>query len=518
MPRLTPGARALALAIVSGLAVGCTTPLGRGPGTFGNLSADHQARLNDPDEGKLFAWASPFHSVDVARKRSLATLSRRGDGTWFHPGVEDHHIRYVRESFQKGEDAFRRDDFRGAEKHFRLVANYAKDTPVAEDAIYYLAESQYRRDRLPHAVDTYKKLLKEHPNSRYLPEAVQRLYDVAYFWLEDSRLMSQGQAPKNSYLVRTINPFYLIDRRRPIIDAEGNALAAIKTITEAEPNGPLSDDARMMAGAHRFTAAVTDFDYVQAASWYEELVEQQPQSEFADKALILGAQARARAYRGPSYDGADLTVSKQLAKKAIVRGKIEAKDKLALEKQIEEIDAEQARRAFEKARTYEWMDRKNAARFCYARVSRDFPTSPWGEKARDALRRLGPPKPEEVNMIQRLADDFQWRYENWERSRKGLPPRKPPERVRPAPEIAMEEALAEPTAKRVAATGAEGPGRTPSLPNVRDLPAPPTMDDPPPVPPVDRSVRGASATEPTAKPESSEPPTARSRTRLGPPR
>ena len=59
-----------------------------------------------------------------------------------------------------------------------LKAQYS-DSPLREDSLFMLAESQFKQDEYPGAETTYLRLLEEFPNSRHMDTATQRLFDIA---------------------------------------------------------------------------------------------------------------------------------------------------------------------------------------------------------------------------------------------------------------------------------------------------------------------------------------------------
>jgi tetratricopeptide (TPR) repeat protein len=357
-------------------------------GTFDKLSVD------------------PFKIIRQGRRRSLAGLYRRPDGTWHQETEDDPAVSHIKTQYERGEAAFNAGRYDESAKYFKAIADGYKDAPIREDALFYLGESHYRLERFPKSMAAFKALAKDFPNSRFAPQAVERMYDVSYFWFSDSRAKAAGKEPNSPFSTRSIN---LFDRRYPLTSKEGHALELVKAIYMLEPAGSLTDDALMMAGGHHFATASRELDYVQAAAYYEDLVTDQQRSEFYDKALFLMAEARARAYRGPSFDGQDLTFAKQYAQQALRRGKLNDEQMAMLKRQIARCDDESARRDFDVAGKYVRMNRRNAARHVYRRVIQKFPDTEWSTKAKIELESLGPEEPEQRGYVKRTLDGLKSR-------------------------------------------------------------------------------------------------------------
>jgi outer membrane protein assembly factor BamD (BamD/ComL family) len=270
---------------------------------------------------------------------------------------------------------------RAAGLYYGLAKRY-RDSHLEEEALFMAAESDYFDRKLPRAEDTYAKLLTKYPTTRFLPHAVQRIYDIAYQWLEDSQLRAAGKPPKRTAFTQRIN---VLDKTRPTFDTYGRGIEAVEHIQQFDPFGPLTDDALMIAASHEF---VTE-DYPRAADYYERVIADHPKSEHAVRAMILGAQAYLRSYPGPAYEGHYLDDAERLAKAALARShSLEREQIERLEQMVRTVRLEKARREFFIAHTYEGIKRPLAAKLHYAYVAQQYPDTQWGEDAKAAMARL----------------------------------------------------------------------------------------------------------------------------------
>lgn len=307
--------------------------------------------------------------------------------------------RYTNKEFLEAEEHFRREEYAKARRAFKALAKKYKDRPLEEDILFMKAECEFRLDWLPSAQDSYAQLLTKYPTTRYMPQAVQRTYDIAYYWLEDARLAAEGQRPKHPYS-SYVN---LFDRTRPWLDTNGRALEAIELIQQYDPFGPLTDDAVMMAGAHSFTSD----RFVQAATYYEQLVADQPQSEHAEKALFLSGQAYLRSYRGPQYDASDLDGAERMTKQALNRGEAYSPEqRRRLEADLRAIHVERAKRDFEAGECFRRRLRYTSAKYYYRQVIEDYPDTDWARRAEERLRELGDKETKKLELATLFQNPF----------------------------------------------------------------------------------------------------------------
>ena len=252
-----------------------------------------------------------FVGLDSGKKRiAKETLVRSPDGGFSRQtpsGLQPHPCT---QDWRAAEELFQGKQYARAAKLYKQLARRHEGTAVEEDCLFQEAECYFHDGYWPTAADTYHKLLKDFPTTRHLRPAVQRSYDIAADWLEDSRLRAQGQPGRYDWHNRSVN---FSDRRRPLLDTPGRAVQVIEHLQTYDPLGPLTGSAVMMAGAQSFTAG----DYVKAAGYYEQIVAERPKDEFAAKAALLAAQSYLRSYQGPGYDGSDLLKAEDLTQRTL---------------------------------------------------------------------------------------------------------------------------------------------------------------------------------------------------------
>ena len=89
-----------------------------------------------------------------------------------------------RDAYAAALDKLKSRDYAGAEKAFvDMIAKYP-DSPIADNAMYWLGETYYVEKRYPDALGAFQRVIKEHPDSRKVPDA---LLKAGYSVYEEKR-------------------------------------------------------------------------------------------------------------------------------------------------------------------------------------------------------------------------------------------------------------------------------------------------------------------------------------------
>lgn len=268
-----------------------------------------------------------------------------------------------------------------AEKWFRYLGQKAekqKNNEVFEDCIFNEAECLFAQGYYPKARDTYAKLVKTFPTTRYRRESIERQNYIAEFWLEDTRKEMQAYEEKTEGKRWFVMPtLFNWEREKPTFDQENYALKACESVYTQDPSGPLAPQALFRAGGVNFYRE----RYDDADLDYSLLVEQYPRSSLAPAAMELAIQSKIRQVGGPEYDGRKLTEARQMVDKA-VRSFPELNDKKAfLDRTLHSINEQQAQKDFNVAEFYTRTKHPGAAHFYYELVRLRYPGTEWEKKA-----------------------------------------------------------------------------------------------------------------------------------------
>jgi tetratricopeptide (TPR) repeat protein len=216
-------------------------------------------------------------------------------------------------------------------------------SPIEEDAIFGMAQAQFKQGKLAEAEETYAALLKEYPSTRHLDTVSRQLFRIAREWLgfpdsNDQEIVqvAYGESPptveqrrerRNGWAPR------FGDKTRPSFDIDGRALGALRLIWLHDAAGPLADDALMMAANYHTRQG----DTVAAAQHYRLLQEQFPNSPHFKDSLMLGSHVLLASYNGAGYDPSPLEEAKQLKLLALQYPDLSDEDRGRIEQELDQI-------------------------------------------------------------------------------------------------------------------------------------------------------------------------------------
>ena len=218
-----------------------------------------------------------------------------------------------------------------------------EQSPIEEDAIFGVAQSQFRQGHLARAEETYAALLKEYPSTRHLDAVSRQLFRIAREWLgfpdandEEIVQVAYGEKAPTLEQRRARNTGWapnFTDKTRPSFDVDGRALGALRLIWLHDAAGPLADDALMMAANYH----LRNGDHIAAAQHYRLLQEQFPDSPHFKDSLMLGSHVLLASYNGAGYDPSPLEESKQLKLMALQYSELDPEDRARLEEELDKI-------------------------------------------------------------------------------------------------------------------------------------------------------------------------------------
>jgi len=306
--------------------------------------------------------------------------------------------------FDKAESLLKLGEVAEAEDSFERVAKKYSDTPIREDALFLLGECQFRQKKFPAADDSYGRVVKEFPATRYLDTISQRKFEIARTWLGFPDIVTASEVqpvnfekpsatpPPKSSKPGPSGPSYAVpifpnvwDRSRPVFDTKGRALQALKSIWLNDPTGPLADDALMLTASHY----LREGDYLEADRIYATLRQEYPKSRHLENAFVLGSHVKLMSYQGAPYDGTSLEEARKLTESTL-RLYPNHPDRERLLDEVRRIEDAHAAREWEDIRFYQKKGLpKSVAVYCKELI-RKYPHSSYATQAREVLARLSP--------------------------------------------------------------------------------------------------------------------------------
>lgn len=306
--------------------------------------------------------------------------------------------------FDEGESMYKLGEFASAEKTFNKVAKGYKDYTIREEALFMMAECQFQQKKYSWADDSYGRVVKDFPSTRYLDTISQRRFEIARTWLGFPDIVTSSEvqpvnfdkpsdtpAPEHApntprgitYTIPVLPNF--TDRSRPVFDTKGRALESLKSIWLNDPTGPLADDAIMLTASHH----LREGDFVEADHMYSTLRKEYPKSRHLENAFVLGSHVKLMSYQGSEYDGTSLDEARQL-RESTLRIYPNTPDRERLLQEIQKIEDAAAERDWAQVRFYQKKGKPKAVAVMCKEVIKKHPHSRQAELARETLAKIDP--------------------------------------------------------------------------------------------------------------------------------
>lgn len=292
-------------------------------------------------------------------------------------------------SMAEGREAFRREDYDRAEAHFRSVADNEKYPPgIVQEAMYYRGECLRLSGHYPKAADVYAGLLNKFPGTAYREQCVQHMFDIANFWLDDTRAeMREDRERKDGKRWFVWPRFLSLEKTKPLLDREGRAIEKLEQVRLHDINGPLADQALFMCGVVKMYHE----NFREADYYFSQVPARHPNSKLAAKSLELAIFCKHMSTGGSAYDGRKATEARKLIHDALTAYPELANDKekrAFLENQRRAIDLQQAEKELNMAEFYRRQGKMPSAYWYYELVQRRYPGTPQAQRARERWAEL----------------------------------------------------------------------------------------------------------------------------------
>jgi outer membrane protein assembly factor BamD (BamD/ComL family) len=276
-------------------------------------------------------------------------------------------------------EAFRVQDYGKAERVFHRVADNEKNPPkLVEEAKFYEAESLRLQEDYPKAADTYADLMNKFPRNPYREQALQRMYEIADEWLQDTRTEMREYEEKEQGKRWVVWPrFISFERKKPFFDREGRAIQLLDQVRYGEINGPLADKSMFVCGSIKFF----NEDFREADDYFTQVAEKSKDREMAEKAMKLAIIAKHMSTGGSDYDGRKCAEARILVQRALNSPGLTPENKNWLDGELMGISAQQAEKDLKMGEFYQRTGHPASAVFYYELVVRRYPNTEYAQKA-----------------------------------------------------------------------------------------------------------------------------------------
>lgn len=276
---------------------------------------------------------------------------------------------------------YQQKEYAKAEPIFHKISKKKKTPlPVADDSLYYEAACQYYQSNYRAAEATLRKYLKDFRNGNHADEANRRLFDIANYWLDETRRTMQAYEEKRAGKRYWVMPASYIHwgKDKPFMDTEGHAIQSLEDVRLNDIGGPLGEKALFYIATIKFFRE----DYKDADYYYSQLYEHYPNSVLAPKAIKQAIICKQLATGGSCYDCRGVEESRKLIDMALrAYPQLVNKDQDWISRQLVSVNLQQADRDFNIAEFYRRSGHPGSAYFYYELVIRRYPNTDYAEKA-----------------------------------------------------------------------------------------------------------------------------------------
>ena len=269
--------------------------------------------------------------------------------------------------------------------------------PIREEAAYYLAESEFQQQRYAAAQEHYTMLIEDYPSTRYMDESTRRLFSIAKKWLPVDEFATTSEIQQVNLEDRHATPLSNItpeerrfgwlpnfsDKTKPVLDTNGHALAALKTIWLNDPSGPLADDALMLSATFHLRSK----NYREADRMLTILREEFPKSTHLQTAFVLGSHVKLMSYQGAKYEERQLEDARQL-KESSLRLFSDLLEGDKIRGDLKKIHEARALRDWELVQFYEKKNKPRSVVVYCRQVIENFPETQYATLAREKLAEM----------------------------------------------------------------------------------------------------------------------------------
>ena len=274
--------------------------------------------------------------------------------------------------YREAQGHFQRQQYAAAGGKFATAAKRFPDSPLEEDALFFVAESEYFNDRWPQADEAYATLVKKYTNTRHLDQVSRRRFAIAKFWETEHQ-----RNPKWAFAPNFFNS------KMPRFDPGGRALRTYEGIMNTDTRSELADTAIMAVG----DALFADKRFEEADFRYQMLITDYPQSRFLYEAHHQALKCKLKMYQGPDYDSTPLGDAEDLVEQMLVQfPRRSAADRGTLMKFRDEVRALKAQKDWKQAEYYANRKDYRAARHSFGEIAKRYPDTNFAGEALARVR------------------------------------------------------------------------------------------------------------------------------------
>lgn len=323
----------------------------------------------------LAAAAGTGCSTPFGKQKGKKSFSEQVKDTLNSTLNSSYHDPNAVDKMAEAEELFAQEKYAEAQRLFGPIAdNTYNPGQMVEKARFLEGECCRLQKKLPDAVATYNRYLKDHVGGVYSRQAADRMFVIAEEWRKDVMPENTNEVKQAGWLPN------FTDATRPRLDFNGELVKCYENIAEGAPHADCAEKAMFWAAYLHYSRG----HYEDADHYFSTLAEHFPESPLRAEAVKYAIDAKNRVAGGPWYDGQKSNEALQQVH-AMEASQPEYRSDPAkvewLTKQKMTIREGQAERDFESAEYYRRTNKFGSAYFCYELVKRRYPGTRWSDLA-----------------------------------------------------------------------------------------------------------------------------------------
>lgn len=264
-------------------------------------------------------------------------------------------------------------EFELAAELFETIATEFPKSPRAEDSQFYRALALYGDNEHSDAVKLFQDFAKNNTRSSHLPAVEETLFQIGLDYLDGRAKGFLG-----------------------LFTSEGSGVEVLEYVLTTFPRGKRGIDSQRILANYYFT----DGDWAAALAEYQQLSKNYPRSEWKPVSDFRAGLCFLEQSRGWEYDR-DLLVKARTTFEGYIHDFPEGSNVEEARGHVVDITATLAEKDYRKAALYIFWEKWTSARIFLGDVVKNYPDSPWAERARNDLvfveEKLAAATPPEAN-------------------------------------------------------------------------------------------------------------------------
>lgn len=290
--------------------------------------------------------------------------------------------------------------------YIRSVIDARAELRFEDEVGFRAAEALYQRKLYPYAAKFYRRLL-DSASKYHRKRAIQRLYEIAAYWLQDSwGVIKQGADFKPPDWLAWVYPYDMFseilpdpktlfhrtlvcrnllhwDDSKPYFNEEGRAVELLRCVHDRQPKGPFADKTLYLMGY----LAWFHEDYRRADECFSRLEKKHPASPFSPHVIDLAIKAKLMRDETEG-ERQRIEEARRLIRKGINQPNISVEKEHSLLKLAACVTARLSDMDFQEAENAHLAGRLDEARSRYQRVCEDYPATYTADMAKKRLKAM----------------------------------------------------------------------------------------------------------------------------------